>query len=242
MPAKNVTATILAVAPDNPKTVYAGDLRDVYRSTDAGASWERLPAPGGAAAALAALPGGVLLAGTPSGLYRSFGRTGWTRTLDGPVERVQLSATASAAIVGGRAFRGDETGANWVACGALPGKASWYGLAFDRDPAGPAYAATSAGLYISTDRCRSFQPVAGLDRATSAAVLSHATVAGEAFTAQNGRVLQTTDSGRSWMVLDDDGMRGSFPSALMVLSGAPRRIFALVPGRGLLSMPLFRLP
>jgi hypothetical protein len=115
----------------------------------------------------------------------------------------------------------------------------WYGLALDSGRSGRALAATSKGLFRSTDNCFSWQPVrGGLEQATVSTVVSHPQRSGEALASQFGRIFRTTDGGNSWYSLEDDGRNGAYPSSLLILPAAPRRLFALFPRRGILSISI----
>jgi hypothetical protein len=66
-------------------------------------------------------------------------------------------------------------------------------------------------------------------------VVFHPQHAGEALAAQYGLIFRTTDGGRSWRPLGDEGRNGAYPSALLILPGAPQRLFGLFARRGILS-------
>jgi hypothetical protein len=94
-------------------------------------------------------------------------------------------------------------------------------------------------MFRSTDSCASWEPVlGGLDRATVNAVAYQPHGAGEAFAAQFGKIFRSTDGGLSWHPLDGEGPNGGYPSALVVFPMAPRRLFALFPRRGVLSISI----
>jgi hypothetical protein len=119
--------------------------------------------------------------------------------------------------------------------------AVWYGLTLDFDRAGGSLAATSRGLFRSTDGCVSWQPVrGGLDQGTVSAAVFHPRHPGEALASQYGRIFLTIDGGQSWRPFDDKGRNGAYPSALLVLPEAPQLLFALFPRRGILSISIDR--
>jgi photosystem II stability/assembly factor-like uncharacterized protein len=236
----------LAAAPDDPKLLFAAGYRGLFRSSDSGDTWTKpVTPPGGAAiTALAALARGRLLAGTSTGLFALSGGA-WT-AVDLPagitakaraVEQLQQSpGGVLAALTSTGAFHSEDGGSHWAVCGQPVPDAVWYGLAFDPAQSGNALAATSRGLFRSTDRCASWSPVrGGLEPATASAVIYHPEHHGEAFTAQSGRVFRTVDGGITWVPLVGDGVADAYPSALFLLSGAPYRLFALFPRRGVLS-------
>ena len=100
-----------------------------------------------------------------------------------------------------------------------------------------ALAATPAGLFRSTDSCRTWSQVhAGLDTETVSLVLFHPTRRGEAFVSQGGRIFVSTDGGQRWQPIDDEAGGNAGPASLFVLSAAPDRLFALFPRRGVYSI------
>ena len=232
----------LAAAPDNPDLLFAAGYRGLYRSADGGATWAKpVTPPGGAIRALAALPGGRLLVAAASGLF-TFAHDLWEDVaLPGGAipEQLQASPGMLAALTAGGAFRSPDGGRTWTGCGRPVADAVWYGLAFDSGHGGLAFAATSRGLFRSTDFCGSWSPVrGGLEPATASAVVCHPARSGVAFTAQSGRVFGTADGGLTWTSLAGDDPAGLYPDSLFFLSGAPERLFALFPRRGLLSHSL----
>jgi photosystem II stability/assembly factor-like uncharacterized protein len=238
---------LLAVSPSHSDTVFAAGYRSLWKSSDGGRKWVEIPGPRGAGriTALLAVPSGALLAGTDSGLYRASGR-GMTSGIWKPVllaggaSRVEFlqrsGAKAIAVVTSAGAFVGEDTEEGWRACGRLPERAAWYGLAVDPAADGAALAATSRGLFRSTDRCASWTPVrAGLDGGTVSYVLFHPTEPGVAFASQYGELVHSTDSGVHWQLVDVGGRHRFWPSALLILPAAPERLFALLPRRGVRS-------
>ena len=242
-PGTNENIVRLAVAPDDPNTVYAAGYRTLFESSSGGTSWSPSgPLPtAGAITALLPLPHGALLVGTPVGVFRKTKGGGWTsvRLAGGhpPVELLQRSGGgAIAAVTAAGAQRSEDGGLSWSVCGQPTARTVWYGLAFDAGQSGAALAATSNGMFRSSDRCQSWTPVTGgVDAATVSTVAFHPARPGEAVAAQYGRILRSTDGGRTWTSLGDEGRNGAYPTALLVLPAAPQRLFALFPRRGILS-------
>jgi len=232
----------MATAPEDPKRLYAAGYHGLYESRDGGLHWtsQKTPADGSPVTALMPLPGGVLLAGTASGLFRSEDGVTWTTAESGNVQSIQRSAgNVVAALTGEGALVSRDSGATWQACGDAGTKSSWYGLAFDVPGSGVAgeppvaLAATPAGLFRSTDGCRTWAQVrAGLDPATVTLVLFHPTRPGEAFVSQGGHIFVSTDGGQRWQPIDDEAGGSAGPASLIVLSAAPDTLFALFPRRG----------
>ena len=243
-PGTNENILLLAAAPDNPDLLYAAGYRGLFRSADGARTWVKQGTPPGSEQITALLPLSreSLLLGAASGLFRLTSGS-WTAVEfpDGrrPVKLLQSSGGALvAAMTSGAAFRSADGGSSWTACGPPAAGAVWYGLALDSGRTGEALAATAQGLFRSTDGCASWTPVRGLDQATVSAVAFHPRRAGEAVASQFGRVFRSTDGGFSWSPLDAEGRNGAYPSALLFLPGAPQRLFALFPRRGILSVSI----
>jgi photosystem II stability/assembly factor-like uncharacterized protein len=242
----------MATAPDDPKRLYAAGYHGLFESRDGGQHWtsRKLPSEGSPVVALMPLPGGVLLSGTASGLFRSAADgAGWTKVSgEGvppgnflPIQRSGKNMLS--ALTGNGASVSTDAGMSWKSCGDAGPKGSWYGLAFDlpaesnpgtvpgRWPV--ALAATPVGLFRSTDGCETWAQVRdGLDTQTVTLVLFHPTRPGEAFASQGGRIFVSTDGGQRWQPLDDEAGGNAGPASLIVLPAAPDTLFALFPRRG----------
>jgi photosystem II stability/assembly factor-like uncharacterized protein len=242
---------LMTVAPDLGNTLYAAGYHGLLKSKDYGKTWvEKAGPPGsGRLTALLALPHGTLLAATDHGLFRSMEGGGWEPAATGGaagISSLELSGDHTVAALGAQgAFASADAGMTWRACGEPSPATVWNGLAFDaasnpaalnQDKTHTALAATSAGLFRSTDDCRSWTRAdGGFPADTVSVVLFHPTRAGEAFASQDGRVFRSVDGGRNWLPLDDGNDGRVWPSTLLVLPEAPDRIFALFPRRGVLS-------
>jgi photosystem II stability/assembly factor-like uncharacterized protein len=237
----------MATAPDDPKRLYAAGYHGLYESRDGGLHWtsRKAPSDGSTVTALMPLPGGALLVGTAAGMFRGMDGTAWAQVAEGlqsgNVQSIQHSAAnVVAALTGSGALVSTDSGATWRACGDAGPKGSWYGLAFDMQASDSgssaqpaALAATTAGLFRSTDGCRTWTQVhAGLDNETVSLVLFHPTRPGEAFVSQGGRIFVSNDGGQRWQPIDDETGGNAGPASLIVLSAAPDTLFALFPRRG----------
>ncbi|HWQ54986.1 MAG TPA: hypothetical protein VN442_14970 [Bryobacteraceae bacterium] len=241
-PGVNENIVRLAAVPEDPDHVYAAGYRSLFSSTDGARTWAMQAGPpgGGHIAALLPLSRESLLVGTAAGLFRRTGGSWKAIELPGGRRSVELLQSsgggAVTAVTAAGAFRSENGGASWAACGEPAANAVWYGLTLEPGPAGGALAATAQGLFRSTDRCASWVPVrGGLAQATVSAVVFHPQRAGEALATQFGTTFRTTDGGLTWQPLGDVGRNGAYPSALLILPGAPQRAFALFPRRGVLS-------
>jgi len=233
---------LLTAAPDQRGALVAAGYHGLLKSGDGGETWTGRASPpesGGQITALQALPHNVLLAGTDRGLFRSTDGTSWQPAgVAGGIVSLQRSGDRTVAALGPRgALLSADSGATWKACGQPAPSAVWYGLASETQSAGTsvALAATSVGLFRSTDGCQSWTKATELPADTVSIVLFHPARAGEAFAAQGGRVFRSDDRGQHWLALNDEGRGLSWPSELLILPDAPERIFALFPRRGVLS-------
>jgi len=237
---------LLAAEPDEPQVLYAAGYHGLYKSTDGGKTWNgkvSLSEGAGHITALLALPRGVILAATDQGLFRSTDGVGWQLAAgtSGGITALAVSGDRTVSALGAHgAFASSDAGVTWRACAEPAPSTVWNGLAFDSGSgAATALAATSTGLFRSTDGCHSWGKVLGLqgtdDNDTVSIVLFHPTHPGEAFAAQGGKVFRSTDQGRRWLPVDDEGRGFSWPSGLMILPQYPERLFALFPRRGVLS-------
>jgi photosystem II stability/assembly factor-like uncharacterized protein len=229
---------LMTAAPDQPGTLFAAGYHGLLKSKDGGKTWTERAGPAATApyTALLALPHETLLAATEHGLFRSTEGSAWQSAATGAasgISSLELSGDSMiAALRGDAAFASTDAGATWTTCGEPAPSTIWYGLAFDTGKAHTALAATSAGLFRSTDGCRSWTKADGLSGDTVSVVLFHPTRAGEAFAAQDGRIFRSVDSGRNWLSLEDDGDARMWPAAIMVLPELPDRLYALFPRRG----------
>ena len=231
---------VMTAVPDHPGELFAAGYHGLLKSKDGGKSWTGSagPSPAGQLTALLALPHGTLLAGTGQGLFRSTDGDGWQAAsgAEGGISSLELSGDRTVAALGPHsAFASADAGVTWKKCGDPSPSTIWYGLAFDPGSSdrGTALAATSAGLFRSTDDCASWTSVGGgLLKDTVSIVLFHPSRAGEAFASQDGHVFRSIDGGRKWLPLDDAGDGKVWPVALFVLPEAPDRVFALFPRRG----------
>lgn len=235
---------VMSAAPDEPGTLFGAGYHGLLKSKDGGKTWAGVGGPAaGQFTALAVLPHDVVLAGTSQGLFQVNDRN-WraeSTGLAGGISAIEVSGEHAVAVVGREgASVSVDGGTTWRACGEPVPATVWYGLAFDlagEKPSHTALAATSAGLFRSTDECRSWTRVAGgLAADTVSVVLFHPNRAGEAFVAQDGRVYRSTDNGSNWAQLEDDSDEKVWPASLLVLPEVPDRVYALFPRRGVSYM------
>ena len=242
---------MMSAVPGDPLHIFAAGYHNLFKSGDGGKTWmaQKGPATDSRVTSLLALAPDVLIAGTDQNLYKgqSSERSKeivWTAVGPdggmGGVRSLQRSGNGTLAVLTAHgALVSSDAGGSWQTCVSPAPSSVWYGLALDAEtPARKeltALAATSTGLFRSTDGCRSWTSSGhGLKPETIGLVLFHPTRPGIAYASQGGRVYRSTDAGLEWLPLDDQEAE-LWPSALLVLPSAPERLFALFPRRGIFS-------
>ena len=212
---------LLTAAPDQPGTLFAAGYHGLFKSVDGGKTWNgktSLSEGAGHIRSLLALAHNVVLAGTDQGLYRSTDGLSWQLAMGpkGAVNSLERSGDRTVSVLTTQgAFATRDAGITWLACGHPAPSTVWYGLAFDSDKgdAATALAATSVGLFRSTDGCQSWIKATQLQADTVSIVLFHPTRAREAFAAQGGKVFRSDDGGQNWVSIDDVGRGRSWPAS-----------------------------
>jgi photosystem II stability/assembly factor-like uncharacterized protein len=236
----------VSVSPEDPKVVWAATYHGLIGSEDGGKTWKpRKSPPGERIATLLALSDKTVLTGTSDGIYRTNDGATWIQSGMGGVVSLRGTATGTSsthmisALMSQGAMASADNGATWAKCGAIENGATWYGVDFDSGASNTALAATSAGLYRSTDGCHTWKPVlSGLRQETASLVVFHPVRSGEAYVSQGGRIFRSADGGQRWLPLDDGAQGNSGPASLVVLPASPDRLFALFPRRGVLSISI----
>jgi len=232
---------LLAASPEKPNLLYAAAFRGMLKSTDGGRIWTHIRAPGdGTVRALAVLPGtgAAVLAGTASGLFRSNdGGTSWRAVAlgppDQPVQWIQSSGTEVVAAGNNlAAYLSADGGRTWQTCASPLAEAEWYGLTGSPLPGGVALAATSHGLFRSTDGCRSWASASTGFRGTVPLVITHPTRPDEFIVVQDGHVLISANKGIDWQPAVEEGHPATYAAAVVVLPSNPEMLFVLLPRRG----------
>jgi photosystem II stability/assembly factor-like uncharacterized protein len=251
---------VTAVAPRDSRTVYVATAHGIQKSGDRGLTWKalRIPVLAERITDLTVLGGSslevrpILLAGTSAGLFRSendgatwtkavylrSGRSGPLPSLVGPqVRLLQRSGdTAVGVVTATGAFVSTDHGTSWTACPVPAPSAHWYGIALNPGQPGSVWAATSHGLFHSSDRCLSWEVVRnGLSAGDSVTLIyAHPIHSNEMFAAQNGQIFRSTNSGFHWQKMEEADSDGSYASRLLIVPSAPNRLFALLARRGIL--------
>ena len=128
-------------------------------------------------------------------------------------------------------------GETWKACAVLQGSGEIYGLA--ALPGQRLVAATSSGLWVSTNLCSSWRPLGGpLEGNTIQAIARHPVRTNELFAARYGLIFATRDAGRTWTRISPEDWPISSVKQLLVMPGAPDRLFVLTQYQGVFLLPL----
>ncbi len=210
-------ALALAFHPSDPQVMLVGvaGAGSLYRSRDAGATWQPIQAgfsgqPVYALHADAQRPD-TFLAGSGDGLLRSTdGGLTWRRvslpgTPQPPIYALAASRTGDVFAGGStnRVWRSRDGGATWLVVGTLPGEATALSLLVT--PGGTLLAGTTGqGVYRSTDAGRTWSAGRGM-RPTFVASLVALTPDGPTLLARGRQGLwRSQDDGQTWQPLTND--------------------------------------
>ncbi|HEV8040127.1 MAG TPA: hypothetical protein VGP62_14765 [Bryobacteraceae bacterium] len=185
--------------------LFAGTQSGLFRSSDVGATWERLMAGG-----ITGVPVLAIYA-PPRGASRLAVRTS------------------------GSLFISEDAGRNWRPTPLPGNDYYLYDLALPADPGDPLLAATSRGLLQSTDNGAHWNLVTdGVPAATVNSVRFHPLRDREAFLIQYGKVYRSFDAGASWQVFPSEGLENASAHTLWLSPDNPGRMVALSAARGAL--------
>lgn len=185
--------------------LFAGTQSGLFRSSDGGASWERLNSAG-----IAGVPVLAIYA-PPSGASRLAVRTA------------------------GGLFFSEDLGRNWRLATLPGSDYYLYDLALPVDRDQPVLAGTSRGLLESVDGGATWKLItAGVPAGTVNSVRFHPAKSGEAFLIQYGKVYRSLDGGTSWELFPSEGLENSSVHTLWLSGETPGRLVALSAARGAL--------
>jgi photosystem II stability/assembly factor-like uncharacterized protein len=211
----------LVFDPLAPTTLYAGSWDGIYKSTDAGGSWQLVNADlnqGLMGLVIDPLKSDTLYAGIwNGGVFKSTDSgANWNATNTGldnlyvsllaidPLDPATLYVVISAgndittgAPVGGL-FKSVDSGASWQPAGRGFGDPYVSALAFDPNSPGTLYARTQGGLYKSMDAAASWQPIGnGLGDTIIYVIRIDPKTPTTLYAAGNG-MFKSTDGGANW--------------------------------------------
>ena len=248
----------LAIDPSAPATLYAGTDRGVFKSGDAGISWDALNvAPVElrvSALAIQASAPETLFAGTPNGVYKSTnGGASWTWAnagvpSDHAVVALAIDPKTPATLYAGTfvyfcedyascLFKSIDGGTSWTAL-HLPG--SPYPLSITIDPVNPEtlYVAATDGVYKSTDGGQGWAKlnlaaylVSALAIDSSDPATLYAATSTTFDQTKGGGVFKTSDGGAHWSAMNT-GLPNKGVSALAIDRSAPATLYAGTIGGG----------
>ena len=201
-------ARSLAVAPSNPNVVYlTTDASGVFRSTDGGASWEprsnglRAGRPVLAAAVHPTNPNVAAVTTDVDFVYITLdGGETWERSRTGLVDRhlIDVAFAASNPDViyvmsdAGSVYRSDDGGGEWNTFEDGPEGEEGFALAVSPDNANRIVAASSEGIFASTDGGHTWQPTPALTQDGDAVEIEYVSTA---VFLQDGTVVVGSDAG-----------------------------------------------
>jgi photosystem II stability/assembly factor-like uncharacterized protein len=233
-----------AIAPSDPRVLVAGTLGGIFRSSDAGASWQRISPPDHEeirnldSVAIDPASPDVVYAGTWHLPWKTSdgGRT-WAPIHAGMIDdsdvmtmnvdvrdRRLVYATACSGI-----YRSADAGARWAKIRGIP-SSSRRTRAFAQDPARPGtfYAGTTEGLWVSDDDTASWR------LATPSRLVINAVVVlpgGVVLLGCDGAgVLRSSDRGRTWAAAND-GFSARFVSRVVFDAPGSRMLAAILGDR-----------
>ncbi len=220
-------------------------LTRIFASTNKGETWTTLPeVPGGRVVMVKSTERGALAAGSTGVFSWTAAKPRWIKVATPDPVTVRDLFTGSGDFAALAVKRGllisDDAGRTWRACSGLPDLGDLHYVAGIGGQNGFLLAGSSLGLMRSDDGCRTWTPVRqGLSGDTVSLVAIERAQSPLAFVVQYGRAFVSSDRGRSWKPLHDEGRFGSFPVALRVVAGAAGpRLFALFSGRGVMVQDL----
>jgi photosystem II stability/assembly factor-like uncharacterized protein len=228
-------------APSNPKTMFAGTLEGVFRSTDAGATWA-LISPAGSreiheveSLAVDPVDPNIVYAGTWHLPWKTTdgGKT-WSNVKQGLIDDSDVFSIildpAKPNIVFLSAcsgiYKSENAAALFHKIQGIPSSARRTRV-LKQDPANHdvVYAGTTEGLYKTVDGGKTFKPMTGPDVIVNDVFVDPADTNHVLLATDRSGVLYSRDAGASF-VATNDGFSGRKVEALLVDRANPERLFA----------------
>ncbi len=212
-PANLPPIAFVAAAPANPGILYAASGSQIWKSTDAGATWtmvSQLPS-GAAVSGLAVDPttSNVVYSATAGmGIYKSMdGGVTWTAVDNGipagpnggiAVGGIWVDPSAPNVLFasgGSGLFRSTDGGSTWTLAAAISPSV----LAFDLSTAGTLYSASANAISKSTDDGATFVPLSGFpNQAALFALAPDPHHPGVLYAGTSAGIYRSTDGGVTW--------------------------------------------
>ncbi len=197
--------SLQVVQLDKLLLLFAGTQSGLFRSADAGRSWERIPVNG-----ITDLP--VLAVYAP------------------PHGASRLAVRTPSFL-----FVSDDAGKSWRPAPLPASDYYIYDVALGAGRDDPILVATSRGLLQSVDAGANWKLITdGLPSATVSSVRFHPARSREAFLIQYGKVYRSEDGGASWQMFPSEGLESSSVHTLWLSADIPGRMVALSAARGAL--------
>jgi len=208
-PARLRVNALRVVEAEKQTLLLAGTDSGLFRSSNAGASWQQLKSPG-----IADVPVSAIYA-PPSGASR-------------------LAVATRSAL-----FISEDSGVTWRSSFLPDNSYYLYDLALPVDRDSPLLAATSRGVLQSTDSGQHWTLITqGIPASTVESIRFHPEHKSEAFLIQYGKVYRSPNGGTSWDPFPSDGLENSSLRRLWFTPGLPGRLIALTSARGALVFDL----
>jgi photosystem II stability/assembly factor-like uncharacterized protein len=234
-------AAVLSVAFAGRATLVSTYNR-IFRSRDAGRRWELTDAPWKNARvesmfAMAGTPP-VVLAATAAGLYRTedlgvtWQAVGGLPVTGGDIAIYGGSDPEAPVLVqcGDELFRSVDRGRTWTKA-ALPARsANVYRIA--ASGADIVLAATTRGLYRSTDGARTWQMVTGVLGSGTVSDIIFDPASAQMFAVQLSSVYESRNGGQTWAPVRAPGLERCSVRSLAIDPRSPSDLFALTHAKG----------
>jgi photosystem II stability/assembly factor-like uncharacterized protein len=235
------------IDPTTPSTLYvlsptSTSARTIFKSTNSGSTWTALTntiGSSGLVNALAVDPitNTTLYAFTSGGVYKSTnGGTTWTlwnSTLTGSPPVLIDPTNTQVIYCGGSEAKSTDGGATWTSfsSGFSGGTVSINGLAFDLQNTQIIYAATSAGLSMSSNGGGSWSSVLASSGGCPSVAVDTINASNVYVMLSTGGILKSTDGGTSWSAANT-GFPLGFGVCLSIDPVTPTTLYAGTSGTG----------
>ncbi len=212
---------LVALHPTTANAALAAHAQGVFRTTDGGVTWTKLPGIVDPVLALAhnTQSASIVYAGTElAGTYRSADNGLYWRSIDNGMPRDRLGRVAGAVALAadpilantlfaatttaGGLYRSRDDGATWsLANSGLPAE-SILGLAVTHSGQSRLYAALTSGLYLSNDRAETWTPVGSLPTESPLELLLEPDSQSTLLLVAEDALYRSTNGGVTWIDLD----------------------------------------